>query len=78
MILTLHNLAQTYNVLPSQALSEASSFDLYVLDTHLRYVKYQQDVEDGKYSPQVRHNYSQEALKAMIERTRSGGGNKTN
>lgn len=78
MILTLHNLAQTYHVLPSEALERASSFDLFVLDTHLRYCKYQQDVQDGKVSKQVRHDYSQDELKAMLDRTRSGSGNKSN
>jgi hypothetical protein len=52
MLLTLHNLAKTYKMLPSEALEKATTFDLYILDAYGRYVKYQEDVSQGKV-PQV-------------------------
>lgn len=34
-------------MLPSEALANATTFDLYVLDTYSRYVKYQQQKAEG-------------------------------
>lgn len=48
MILSLDNLAHRYRCLPSEAMSRASTFDLYVLDVSSKWVKYQQDLADGK------------------------------
>jgi hypothetical protein len=48
MILSLDNLAHRYNCLPGEALSRASTFDLYVLDVSAKWVKYQQELADGK------------------------------
>jgi hypothetical protein len=72
MVLTLHNLAETYKMLPSEALDRASTFDLYVLDCHTRYVKYQQEREQAKSQglPPPKQ-LSQDQMKAMIERVRS-------
>lgn len=53
MLLTLHNLAKTYKMLPSQALASATTFDLYVLDTYHRYVKYSELKAQGKAGKQV-------------------------
>ena len=47
MILTVHNLAKTYKMLPSEALGKATTFDLYVLDTYSRFVKYQEAKAQG-------------------------------
>lgn len=41
MILTVHNLAENYKCLPSEVLHRATTFDLYVLDVHTKWVKYQ-------------------------------------
>lgn len=71
MILTVHNLAKEYGLLPSQALATASTFDLYVLDIHTRWLKYQQDKAEGKAAPQTTKQFTQEELKAMIDRTRN-------
>jgi hypothetical protein len=72
MVLTLHNLAETYKMLPSEALAKASTFDLYVLDCHTRYVKYQQDSEQARSQglPPPKQ-LSQEQMKAMIERVKN-------
>ena len=53
MLLTLHNLAKTYKILPSEALATATTFDLYILDTYHRYVKYSELKAQGKAGKQV-------------------------
>jgi hypothetical protein len=72
MILTLHNLAETYKMLPSEALCRASTFDLYVLDRHTRYVKYQREQEQARSQglPESQ-NLSQEQMTAMLQEVRS-------
>ena len=54
MILTLNNLAKEYGLLPSEALSRATTFDLYVLDVSTRWVSYRQDIADGKIQPKAK------------------------
>lgn len=70
MILTIHNLAKEYGLLPSQALSTGTTFDLYVLDVHSRWMRYQQERETGK--PQAtNYGYSQAQLKQMMDRAKN-------
>jgi hypothetical protein len=73
MILTLHNLAEAYKVLPSEALVRASTFDLYVLDCHFRYVKYQEQraKAQGEGLPPPSKKLTQEQMKAMIAEVRN-------
>jgi hypothetical protein len=40
-------------LLPSEVLGRATTFDLYVLDTHSRFIKYQEQKAQGKESKQV-------------------------
>jgi hypothetical protein len=68
MLLTLHNLAKTYKLLPSEALARANTFDLYVLDVYARYLKYQDNKTQGKPNDK---NYSLEELKAMRDRAKN-------
>lgn len=71
MLLALHNLAESYKVLPSEALDRASTFDLYVLDLHLKYNNYlQSKSEDNSGAPKLKKKYSQDELKNIIKRTR--------
>ena len=74
MILTVHNLAKTYKMLPSEVLNQATTFDLYVLDTFSRYTKYQEAKAKGK-APTVptKHMPSQSEMMAMMERARAAG-----
>lgn len=74
MVLSVHNLAKTYKLLPSQVLASATTFDLYVLDTATRYVKYQQDVAEGKQAKA--HKLSQQEMLDMIKRARGEDVNK--
>jgi hypothetical protein len=68
MILTVHNLAKTYKLLPSEALGRASTFDLYVLDVFHRYSKYQEARQQGKAPPAQQLSVQQ--MKAMIEQAK--------
>tara|TARA_R110000868_G_scaffold291803_2_gene552359 strand:+ start:6415 stop:6651 length:237 start_codon:yes stop_codon:yes gene_type:complete len=43
MILSLDNLANRYNCLPSYALEHATTFDLRVIDIYNRHARYQHD-----------------------------------
>jgi hypothetical protein len=69
MILTVHNLAETYKLLPSEILHRGSTFDLYVLDVYSRYVKYQEAKSSGKAVP-VEKKYTIEELMAMRDRVK--------
>lgn len=74
MCLTLHNLATTYKMLPSEALEKATTFDLYILDAHTRYVKYQEDLSQGKISPEMskpRVMPTQKEMLDMVERAKN-------
>lgn len=75
MILTIHNLAENYKCLPSEIMARGTTFDLYVLDIHTKWVKYQHEQEKarqgGAKTMPSKHNFSQEQLLAMIKRTRS-------
>ena len=71
MILTLHNLAETYKMLPSEALTKATTFDLYVLDCHLKHIRYMEAKAQGKDIPKPSKKLSQEEMLAMIERVRN-------
>lgn len=68
MILTLDNLAHRYNCLPSQALAQGTTLDLYVLDVSARYSKYQQEQADGNAGATPK--LSQEQMRAMIDRVK--------
>jgi hypothetical protein len=40
--------------LPSEALSRATTFDLYVLDVSTRWITYKQDLAEGKITPKTK------------------------
>lgn len=72
MILTVHNLAKTYKMLPSEVLSTATTFDLYVLDTFHRYSKYQEAKAAGKPTLGGKaRSLTVEDMQAMISRVRT-------
>lgn len=67
MALTLDNLAHRYNCLPSQALANATTLDLYVLDISAKWSKYQQDkVDQGNGFVKPAPKLSVEEMQAMI------------
>jgi len=71
MILALHNLAESYKMLPSEALVKASTFDLYVLDCHFRHIRYQEAKAQGNNVAKAPPKLTQEEMKAMIARVRN-------
>jgi hypothetical protein len=70
MMLTLHTLAETYKVLPSEALARASTFDLYVLDLNSKYQRHQEAKQQGK-APNAGSNLSQQQMKDMLIRAKN-------
>lgn len=69
MVLTLHNLAEKYKCLPSEALERGNTLDLYVLDVSTKWQLYQQAKAEGK-TPSVKQPTQAEML-AMLARVRS-------
>lgn len=73
MVLTLHNLAHNYHLLPSEILSRGTTFDLYVLDTHTRWMRKQDENESKKHNSLAPrpNKLSIEQMKAMIDNVRA-------
>jgi hypothetical protein len=77
MILTVHNLADNYKCLPSEILSRATTFDLYVLDIHTKWIKYQHEQRESEStgrstrSARLDSKLSVEEMQAMMARVRS-------
>lgn len=70
MVLTLNNLAEKYKCLPSEAFAKANTLDIYVLDVSTKYVKYQNDLAEGKQPVKKSAVPSQEEMIQMIKRVR--------
>lgn len=68
MVLTLSNLAERYKCLPSEALSRATTFDLYVLDVSTQWQIHRDDIANGRT---VDHNLTQAQMADMIKTVRS-------
>ncbi len=68
MILTLNNLAERYHCLPSEALSRATTFDLYVVNISAKWQEHQTQKQQGltpaKRIPSV------DEMKAMVARVK--------
>lgn len=73
MMLTLHNLAKEYGVLPSEALRQASTFDLYVLDLSCKHSKYLQQVQDGTATSNKNFGLTQQQMQHMLDTVRPTG-----
>lgn len=69
-MLTLDNLAYRYNVLPSEALSRATTLDLKILDVSAKWAKRQADIANGTITDKVVPKLSQEEMLAMVERVK--------
>jgi hypothetical protein len=80
MILSIHNLAENYKCLPTEVLERATTFDLYVLDVHTRWVKYQHEQamakQEGRVTPLRAPKLTEQQMLDMIKRTRSGNESK--
>lgn len=71
MILTLHNLAETYKMLPSEALTKATTFDLYVLDCHLKHIRHMEAQANGTEVPKPVKKLTQEEMQQMLDRVKN-------
>ena len=75
MILTIHNLAETYKCLPSEVLARANTLDLYVMDVATQWRNYQHEQQEGRSSQRASQSLnaglSIEQMKAMMERARA-------
>jgi len=69
MILTIDGLARRYGRLPYQILSEASTFDLYIMSTAVSWTNHQQELARAGVSGQVPHR-SQEELRSILDQVR--------
>lgn len=56
-------------MLPSAVMSEATTFDLYVLDLATRYTNYQHEIAEGKIAKKE-HRLSEKEMLDMIKRAR--------
>lgn len=72
MMLTLHNVAKEYGMLPSEALTRGSTFDLYVLDLSCKHSKYLQDREKDPAGATKNFGLSQAQLQSMLDEVRQG------
>jgi hypothetical protein len=70
MLITIHNLAVSYKLLPSEVLAKGTTFDLFVSDTHQRWVKYHEAKAKGQSAPSNRR-YSQQDLLAMMAKAKA-------
>jgi hypothetical protein len=64
-MITIDNLAHRYSVLPSEALSRATTFDLAILDASAKWERYQQDKANG-VKPKA-PKLTQEEMLAMVK-----------
>lgn len=71
MLLTVHNLAVTYKLLPSEVLAKATTFDLFVSDTHQRWQKYHEAKAKGKAPPLSASKHTKDQLQQMIDDARA-------
>lgn len=68
MVLSIDNIGKRYGLLPSEVMSRASTFDLFVLDAALSYELHQHEKASGKKStPEI----PQEKLLEVVKRTRN-------
>jgi hypothetical protein len=64
MLVTLDSLAQRYKLLPSEAMTRATTFDLYVQRVANGYQRYQEQIAKG--GPKPPPSISQKQLQAMV------------
>ena len=65
MTITLDNLATRYHCLPSQALEQATTFDLHVLDVSTRWANYQHELATTGKKPVPK--LSEQQMMQMLE-----------
>lgn len=71
MLLTVHNLAEKYGLLPSEIMDRATTFDLHCLDLNARYTRYQQEQEERRQGKKSTPQLTEQEMKSMIERVKN-------
>lgn len=66
MVILLDQLAQRYGLLPSEAISKASTFDMVVMDMALTFEQYQMNKDKAGFVPDV----PVETLQNILESTK--------
>ena len=69
MTITLDNLATRYHCLPSQALEQATTFDLHVLDVATRWSNYQHELASTGKKPVPK--LSEDTMMKMLNNVRA-------
>lgn len=72
-MVTLDNMATRYHCLPSEVLDRATTFDLAVMDSSIRWHQFQEEVARdpaARYKPGRTAKYNTETLRAMLDSVR--------
>lgn len=65
MIITVDSIATRYHLLPSQVMSDATTFDLFIMDAAVSWHNYQQELrENGGKAPVPK--LTQEQMQQML------------
>lgn len=68
MVVSLDRLCNRYHVLPSYAIKNADTFDMWIMDIALRYDRVQQQKKDGTYD--ANEHYSQDELMDILKQVK--------
>lgn len=66
MIILIDTMAERYGILPSEVMSRATTFDMFVADTAIGYRNYLNDKASGKASIYKPESYSQDELLSIL------------
>lgn len=70
MIMLIDTMAERYGMLPSEVMTKATTFDVFVTDTAIGYRNYIQDKANGKNTEYNPSDYSQDDLMTILKETR--------
>jgi len=68
-MITIGSMAKTYGLLPSEVAARATTFDIMITDVYSTWFEKQMNKSNGDRT----EDYSQDELKAMIEKTKNVG-----
>lgn len=71
MIMLIDTMAERYGMLPSEVMSRASTFDVFIADTAIGYRNYLNDKANGKATMYKPESYSQDELMQYHKRGKS-------
>lgn len=67
MLMLIDTMAERYGMLPSQVMSQANTFDIFVCDTAIGYRNYLQEKANGKDTAYNPTDYSQDDLLQILK-----------